>query len=62
MSRENLDLRLTVAGTVIAAAVDPVAKAAIASAVGGRETGSRVGLPRPVSAVAGPLVVFLAPA
>lgn len=62
MSRENLDPRIAVGGMVIAAAVNSVAKGAIASVVGGREIGFRVGLPLLASAVAGLLVVFLAPA
>ena len=37
MSRENLDLRIAVGGMVIAAVVNSVAKAALASPVGDRE-------------------------
>jgi len=59
MSDEHLGVRTAVFGMVIAAAVNSVAKAAIATAVGGRETGIRVGLPLLASALAGILVAYL---
>ena len=62
MSGESLSIPVAVAGMVVAAAVNSVAKAVIATAIGGREIGLRVGLPLLGSAVAGVLVAYLWPA
>jgi len=53
MSSEDLALRVAVAGMVIAAAVNGLAKAGIAAAVGGRRVGLQVGLPLLASAIGG---------
>jgi len=59
MSEADLQLPIAVTGIVIAAAVNSVIKAGMATFVGGREIGIRVGLPLLASAICGLLSVWL---
>lgn len=59
MSEAGLGTRITIAGIVLAAAVNSLAKAGIAAAIGGRSMGMRVGVPLVTAAVAGPLTTWL---
>ena len=53
MSLDDLALHVAATGGLIAAGVNSLAKAGMATAVGGREIGLRVGLPLIVSATGG---------
>jgi uncharacterized membrane protein (DUF4010 family) len=59
MSQDDLALRTAAAGIVIAAAVNSLAKACIAAAIGGRAIGLRAGLPLFCGAGAGLVTVWL---
>lgn len=58
MSGFDLELPIAVTGIVIAAAVNSVIKAGMATFIGGREIGIRVGLPLLASAIGGLLSVW----
>jgi uncharacterized membrane protein (DUF4010 family) len=59
MSEAGLGTRTALTGIVLAAAVNSVAKAGMAAAIGGRTMGLRVGVPLVSAAVAGPLAAWL---
>jgi len=59
MSGSDLTLHVTVAGIVIAAAVNSVVKAGLAAVIGGRQLAVRAGLPLLASAAGGLLAVWL---
>jgi uncharacterized membrane protein (DUF4010 family) len=59
MSEAGLGTRIVVTGIVLAAAINSLAKAGIAAAIGGRSMGMRVGVPLVAAAVAGPLLAWL---
>lgn len=59
MSQDNLTLPITVTGIVIAAAVNNLVKGGMATVIGGRDIGLRVGLPLAGSAIGGLLSVWL---
>jgi uncharacterized membrane protein (DUF4010 family) len=61
MSQGDLLLSTAVSGIVIAAAVNSMVKGGMATFIGGRVVGMRVGLPLLVSAIGGLLTVFLWP-
>jgi uncharacterized membrane protein (DUF4010 family) len=61
MSQDDLLLSTAVSGIVIAAAVNSMVKGGMATFIGGRVVGMRVGLPLLVSAIGGLLTVFLWP-
>lgn len=59
MSQDTLLLNVAVTGIVIAAAMNSVVKGGIATFIGGRNAGLRVGLPLLVSAIGGLVAVWL---
>ncbi|MDH3281268.1 MAG: MgtC/SapB family protein [Gammaproteobacteria bacterium] len=59
MSEDDLALRTAAVGVVVAAAVNSVTKGGIATVIGGREIGRRVGLPLAASAVGGLVAAWL---
>jgi uncharacterized membrane protein (DUF4010 family) len=59
MSQEELGLHVAVTGIVIAAAVNSLVKGGMATFIGGREVGLRVGLPLLGGAVGGLVSVWL---
>ncbi|HKK15851.1 MAG TPA: DUF4010 domain-containing protein, partial [Gammaproteobacteria bacterium] len=59
MSQHNLALHIAVIGVVIAAAVNSVVKAGMATVIGGSVIGLRVGLPLFASAIGGLISVWL---
>lgn len=59
MSQHTLELQIAVTGVVIAAAVNSVVKAGMASVIGGSDIGLRAGLPLLASAVGGVLTVWI---
>jgi uncharacterized membrane protein (DUF4010 family) len=61
MSQGDLLLNTAVSGIVIAAAVNSMVKGGMATFIGGRAVGMRVGLPLLVSAIGGLLTVLLWP-
>jgi uncharacterized membrane protein (DUF4010 family) len=58
MSQDELTLRIAVTGIVIAAAVNSLFKSGMATFVGGRKVGLRVGLPLLGSAIGGLMSVW----
>lgn len=58
MSQQDLTLQVATTGVVIAAAVNSVVKAAMASVIGGRDIGIRVGIPLFATAVGGLVSVW----
>jgi uncharacterized membrane protein (DUF4010 family) len=61
MSQDDLLLNTAVSGIVIAAAVNSMVKGGMATIIGGRAVGMRVGLPLVASAIGGLLTVWLWP-
>ncbi|MGD2076064.1 MAG: hypothetical protein PVG38_14255, partial [Gammaproteobacteria bacterium] len=59
MSQDELVVRVATLGILIAAAVNSLVKGGMATAIGGREIGLRVGLPLLAGAAAGLLVAWL---
>ncbi len=59
MSHVDLDIRIAVAGIVIAAVVNTMVKSGMAAVIGGRETGLRVGMPLLAGSGGGLLSVWL---
>lgn len=59
MSQDDLPLNIAVTGMVIAAAVNSVVKGGMATFIGGRAVGIRVGMPLIASAITGLLAVWL---
>jgi uncharacterized membrane protein (DUF4010 family) len=59
MSQDDLALRVATLGIVIAAAVNSLVKGGMATAIGGRDIGLRVGVPLLACAAAGLLVAWL---
>jgi uncharacterized membrane protein (DUF4010 family) len=58
MSQDELATRVAVMGIVIAAAVNSLVKGGMATVIGGREVGLRVGVPLLTSVVAGLLLAW----
>jgi len=58
MSQDELAIRVAVTGILIAAAVNSVVKGGMATVIGGRRIGLRVGLPLLISAVTGLLLAW----
>lgn len=59
MSSIDLDVKIATTGIVLAAAVNSLAKATMATMIGGREVGLRVALPLLASAAAGVGIVYV---
>lgn len=59
MSQDDLAVRTAITGIVIAAAVNGLVKGVMATVIGGREVGVRVGVPLLLSAVVGLSAVWL---
>ncbi|MDT8404902.1 MgtC/SapB family protein [Sulfuriflexus sp.] len=59
MSEEDIGLRITVTGIIIAAAVNTLVKGSMTAFVGGRDIGLRVGLPLVMSVFGGLFVVWM---
>ena len=59
MSQDELSARVAVMGIVVAAAVNSLVKGSMATVIGGRDVGLRVGIPLLVCAVTGLLVAWL---
>ncbi|MBM2829473.1 MAG: putative rane protein [Gammaproteobacteria bacterium] len=57
MSHDDLDLQIAVTGIVIAATINSLVKGGMATFIGGRDIGMRVGLPLLASAIGGPVTV-----
>ena len=57
MSHDNLELRIAVTGIVIAATINSLVKGGMATVIGGRDIGLRVGLPLLASAIGGLVTV-----
>jgi uncharacterized membrane protein (DUF4010 family) len=53
MSQDELAVRVAVTGIVIAGAVNSLVKGGMATVIGGRQVGLRVGVPLMASAIAG---------
>lgn len=59
MSEQDLSIQIAITGIIIAACANNIIKASMASIIGGRQTGLRVGLPLLVSSAAGLLATWL---
>ena len=59
MSQDDLAVRIAATGIVIAAAVNGLVKGGMATVIGGREVGLRVGGPLLLSAVVGLSAIWL---
>jgi len=59
MSQDDLTVRVAATGIVIAAAVNGLVKGGMATVIGGRKVGVRVGVPLLLSAVTGLSTIWL---